>query len=75
MKYIHLCIAAFFTLFQVTACTDSDGVSPNNSSNSPDENLPGMVRLKIEKDSVLLGTNDGAAKANERPQITRRSRT
>ena len=69
MKYIHLCIAAFFTLFQVTACTDSDGVSPNNSSNSPDENLPGMVRLKIEKDSVLLGTNDGAAKANERPQM------
>ena len=53
------------------ACSNSEGVSSGNSSNIEIEgdSLVGMLRIKATGESILLGTNEVTAKANERPSM------
>ena len=56
------------------ACSNSEGVSSGNSSNIEIEgdSLVGMLRIKATGESILLGTNEVTAKANERPSMKAR---
>ena len=69
MKKLYWVFAMFFSVLQLMACSDSDsdGVSVN-SSDLP-ESVPGMEKINAVNTSVLLGSNDVAAKADERPQM------
>ena len=67
MKKLYLVFVMCFSALLFIACSDSDGVSPN--SNTLVESLPGMEMIKATNSSVLLGTNDVSAKADERPQM------
>ncbi|WP_173474804.1 TIGR02171 family protein [Fibrobacter succinogenes] len=57
----------FFSVLQLISCSDSDGVSVS-LSDLP-ESLPGMEKIKAVNSSVLLGSNEVSAKADERPQM------
>jgi len=67
MKFLYLGFAMFFSVLQLAACSDSDGVSPG--SNDLNESLPGMEKINAENSSATLGTNEVSAKADERPQM------
>ena len=69
MKKLYWVFAMFFSVLQLISCSDSDsdGVSVN-SSDLP-ESVPGMEKINAVNTSVLLGSNDVAAKADERPQM------
>ncbi|MBQ7079241.1 MAG: TIGR02171 family protein [Fibrobacter sp.] len=73
MKNLYLSLAMVFAMLQIIACGDSDGVSSNSNdfSNSIDfdESHPGMEKIRAVNSSVLLGSNEVTAKANERPQM------
>ena len=56
-------------VFLLSACSESDGIS---SSDGPkitanDDIHSGMLQVSPSSSPVLLGTNDGEAKSNERP--------
>ncbi len=67
MKKLYWGFAMFFSVLQLISCSDSDGVSVS-LSDLP-ESLPGMEKIKAVNSSVLLGSNEVSAKADERPQM------
>ena len=67
MKRLYLSVAMIFSMLQITACGDSDGVSP--APGELTESIPGMEKISAGFGNVVLGTNDVAAKADERPQM------
>ena len=66
-KNLYLSLAVIFSMLLISACGDSDGVSPVLGNLT--ESLPGMERMNVRDRFVTLGTNDVAAKADERPQM------
>ena len=57
--------------FAFFACSNSEYIYSQQNVDSAFESdtLDNMVVVKHEKKEVLLGTNEGAARANERPQM------
>ncbi len=70
MKKLYLSLAFFFSVFQLTACSESDGVSSNSSRPEISfGSLSGLVRVSASNNVVALGSNDVSARASERPQM------
>lgn len=68
MKYFFFCIALLLSLGQVVSCSGED--SPHSPKiDPPSDSLSGMMRVNVTNESVLLGTKDASAKADERPQM------
>jgi Uncharacterized conserved protein len=66
-KNLYLSLALIFSMLLISACGDSDGVTPVLGNLT--ESLPGMERMNVRNRFVTLGTNDVAAKTDERPQM------
>lgn len=67
MKRLTLYLSYLFVMLFGVSCSNSVDVSSTKISEFSQDTYPGMVRVKANGKMISLGTNELAAKANERP--------
>lgn len=79
MKLMEKCKSTFLLLgilagvSLLLSCSNADGISSGKGSLDMDveaDSLSGMLRVKVGRVKVVLGTQDEQARLNERPQMT-----